>query len=207
MLEFFDLVFFGSVLVTLFVIMDPPGAVPVFLGLTGSRPSKERNRLAFQATFTSFFVIVLFAVLGEQVLSFLKISLPSLQGAGGLLLLLMALKLLTGVESSTSDEEQDVNVALVPLGTPLLAGPGAIVATILFARQADGAAQYISLALGVVLIHVLIFLALRFSGVLARVLGKSGISMVTRIAGLLLAAIGVQLLANSVFGFIESALG
>ncbi len=206
-MEFLDLRFLGSVLVTLFVIMDPPGAVPVFLGLTGSRPERERNRLALQATFTSLFVIVLFAVLGEQVLSFLKISLPSLQGAGGLLLLLMALKLLTGAEEVESNEVKDVNVALVPLGTPLLAGPGAIVATILFARQADGSTQYVALALGVVLIHALIFFALRFSGLLARVLGKSGISMVTRIAGLLLAAIGVQLLANSVFGFIETSVG
>jgi multiple antibiotic resistance protein len=200
--ELLDIRFLGSVLVTLFVIMDPPGAVPVFLGLTGSRPERERARLSMQATTTSLGVIVLFAVLGEQVLSFLKISLPSLQGAGGLLLLLMALKLLTGVEEEEKGE-QDVNVALVPLGTPLLAGPGAIVATILFARQAEGSAQYLSLALGVFLVHVLIYLALRFSVVLSRVLGKSGISMVTRIAGLLLAAIGVQLLADAVFGFIK----
>lgn len=202
MAELLDIRFLGSVLVTLFVIMDPPGAVPVFLGLTGSRPERERARLALQATTTSFGVIVLFAVLGEQVLSFLKISLPSLQGAGGLLLLLMALKLLTGVDEEQT-AEQDVNVALVPLGTPLLAGPGAIVATILFARQAEGSAQYLALAVGVVLMHFLIFLALRFSVVLARVLGKSGISMVTRVAGLLLAAIGVQLIANAVFGFIK----
>jgi multiple antibiotic resistance protein len=206
MMEFLDIRFLGSVLVTLFVIMDPPGAVPVFLGLTGSRPERERSRLALQATVTSFVVIVLFAVVGEQVLSFLKISLPALQGAGGLLLLLMALKLLTGIDQDPT-EEQDVNVALVPLGTPLLAGPGAIVATILFARQATGTNQYVSLAIGVVLIHLFIFLALRFSTVLSRLLGKSGISMVTRIVGLLLAAIGVQLLADSVFGFIRLSVG
>lgn len=200
--ELLDIRFLGSVLVTLFVIMDPPGAVPVFLGLTGSRPERERARLARQATITSLAVIVLFAVLGEQVLSFLKISLPSLQGAGGLLLLLMALKLLTGLEEEET-AEQDVNVALVPLGTPLLAGPGAIVATILFARQADGSAQYLSLGIGVIAVHILIYLALRFSVVLSRVLGKSGISMVTRVAGLLLAAIGVQLIADAVFGFIK----
>jgi multiple antibiotic resistance protein len=81
------------------------------------------------------------------------------------------------------------------------------VATILFARQADGSGQYISLAIGVVLIHLLIFLALRYSTVLSRILGKSGISMMTRIVGLLLAAIGVQLLANSVFGFIRLSVG
>lgn len=206
MSDILDLRFLGSVVVTLFVIMDPPGAVPVFLGLVGRRPLRERTRLATQATFTSLGVIVLFAVLGEQVLSFLKISLPSLQGAGGLLLLLMALKLLSG-EAEDPNEVKDVNVALVPLGTPLLAGPGAIVATILFARQAGSAPRYLALALGVVLVHALIWFALRFSSTVARVLGQSGITMVTRIAGLLLAAIGVQLVADSVFGFIDLSTG
>jgi multiple antibiotic resistance protein len=185
--------------------MDPPGVVPIFLGLAGKRPARERSRLAFQATMTSFGVIVLFAVLGQQVLSYLKISLPALQGAGGLLLLLVSLELLTG-QGESEVAEQDVNVALVPLGTPLLAGPGAIVATILFAQKAEGAPQYLSLGLGVVIVHILIWAAMRFSGGIARVLGDAGITIVTRIAGLLLAAIGVQLIADSIFGFIKASM-
>lgn len=122
MAELLDLRFLGSVIVTLLVIMDPPGVVPIFLGLAGKRPVRERSRLALQATATSFGVIVLFAVLGQQVLSYLKISLPALQGAGGLLLLLVSLELLTG-QSEKQVAERDVNVALVPLGTPVLAGP------------------------------------------------------------------------------------
>jgi multiple antibiotic resistance protein len=145
----------------------------------------------------------MFAVLGEQVLSYLKISLPSLQGAGGLLLLLVSLQLLTGNEQEHSKVE-DVNVALVPLGTPLLAGPGAIVATILFARQANGTAQYISLALGIIAVHVTIWVFMRFSSTLSRLLRPSGVILVTRIAGLLVAAIGVQLIADSVAGFISA---
>ena len=202
--DFIDIAFLGSAFVTLLVIMDPPGAVPVFLGLVGGRPRKERNRLALQATLTSFTVIVLFAVLGEQVLRYLNISLPSLQAAGGLLLLLLALKLLTG-EDDTHSEEENVNVALVPLGTPLLAGPGGIVATILFSRQANAEPQLLALAVAVIGVHIVIWLALRGSGVVARLLGDSGISMFTRIVGLLLAAIGVQLVANGVFGFIAAA--
>ncbi len=205
MAELLDLRFLGSVIVTLIFIMDPPGVVPIFLGLAGKRPARERSRLAFQATMTSFGVIVLFAVLGQQVLSYLKISLPALQGAGGLLLLLVSLELLTG-QGEREVAEQDVNVALVPLGTPLLAGPGAIVATILFAQKAEGAPQYLSLALGVVIVHILIWAAMRFSGGIARVLGDAGITIVTRIAGLLLAAIGVQLIADSIFGFIQASM-
>jgi multiple antibiotic resistance protein len=202
--ELLDLRFLGSVIVTLTVIMDPPGVVPIFLGLAGKRPVRERARLAFQATMTSFGVIVMFAVLGQQVLSYLKISLPALQGAGGLLLLLVSLELLTG-QGEKETAEQDVNVALVPLGTPLLAGPGAIVATILFAKKAEGTTQFLSLALGVVIVHILIWAAMRFSGGIARFLGDAGITIVTRIAGLLLAAIGVQLIADSIFGFIQAS--
>jgi multiple antibiotic resistance protein len=203
MSEWIDLRFLGSVLVTLFVIMDPPGVLPVFMGLVGRKPSAVRSKFARQATLTSLSVIVMFAVLGEQVLSYLKISLPSLQGAGGLLLLLVSLQLLTGNEQEHSKVE-DVNVALVPLGTPLLAGPGAIVATILFARQANGTAQYISLALGIIAVHVTIWVFMRFSSTLSRLLRPSGVILVTRIAGLLVAAIGVQLIADSVAGFISA---
>ena len=205
MADFLDLRFLGSVIVTLTVIMDPPGVVPIFLGLAGKRPGREQSRLAFQATMTSFGVIVLFAVLGQQVLQYLKISLPALQGAGGLLLLLVSLELLTG-QGEKETVEQDVNVALVPLGTPLLAGPGAIVATILFAQKADGSTQYLALALGVVVVHILIWMAMRFSGGIAKVLGDAGITIVTRIAGLLLAAIGVQLIADAIFGFIQASM-
>ncbi|MGA0857306.1 MAG: MarC family protein, partial [Candidatus Nanopelagicales bacterium] len=90
MQEFIDIAFFGSALLTLLVIMDPPGVVPIFLALAGKKSPKEKSSLAFQATATSFGVIVVFALLGEQVLNYLKISLPALQGAGGLLLLLVA---------------------------------------------------------------------------------------------------------------------
>lgn len=197
-----DLTFFGSVFVTLLVIMDPPGIVPIFLALTAKRTPREMRRLALQATVTSFVVITVFAVFGEQVLSYLKISLPALQGAGGLLLLLVALELLTG-KAKEPEAEQDVSVALVPLGTPLLAGPGAIVATILFVRAADGdASDLVALAAGIAAVHVVIWVAMRYSTLIARVLKPGGITVITRIAGLLLAAIAVQLCAESVRGFV-----
>lgn len=202
MQEFIDIAFFGSALLTLLVIMDPPGVVPIFLALAGKKSPKEKSSLAFQATATSFGVIVVFALLGEQVLNYLKISLPALQGAGGLLLLLVALELLTG-KSKDPNLEEDVNVAMVPLGTPLLAGPGAIVATILFSRQADEPRQYIALALAVVLVHVFIWLSMRYSLGILRLIGNNGVTIVARIAGLLLAAIGVQLIADSIVGFSE----
>lgn len=199
-----DLQLFGSAFVTLFVIMDPLGTVPVFLALTAGRTGRARARAAGQAVLVSLGVIVSFAVFGQSILDYLGIGIPALQGAGGLLLLLVALDLLTG-RAEDPQQVEDVNVALVPLGTPLLAGPGAIVATIVFVRRSDGWMDYLALALAILAVHVTLFLALRFSGGIIRVIRDSGIVLVSRIAGLLLSAIAVQLVADSVLGFIDSA--
>jgi multiple antibiotic resistance protein len=194
---------FGEVFVTLLVITDPPGMVPIFLALTGALPAAERNRAAWQAVALAGGVIVVFAVAGQQILRYLGIDLPALQGAGGLLLLLVALQLLTG-QADDPDRQATSNVALVPLGTPLLAGPGAIVATLLFVRRADGVGGYASIATAVVLVLVLVWITLRFSGVVVKVLRPGGIEVLTRIAGLLVAAIAVQLVADAVAAFVET---
>lgn len=201
--NWFDPRFFGTVFVTLFVIMDPPGVVPVFLGLTAGRTNSERRRLATQAVLTAFFVITLFALAGETLLRYLGISLPSLQAAGGLLLLVVALQLLTGQHDVGPSGNVSANIAMVPLGTPLLAGPGAIVATILFARAADGPADIVALAAGIVAIHVVLWLAMRYSTLIIGLIKESGVVLVSRIAGLLLSAIAVQLIAGAIFQFIE----
>jgi len=194
---------FAEVTITLVVIMDPPGTVPVFLSLVGRKARAARLRAARQAVLVSLGVITLFAVGGEAILSYLHIGIPALQGAGGLLLLLIALDLLTGKNANQPEAVDDVNVALVPLGTPLLAGPGAIAATIVFVRQADGeGGSYLALGLAILSVHIILWLCLRFSGALIRVIKDSGITLLAKIAGLLLAAIAVQLMADSVRGFI-----
>lgn len=199
----FDAQLLAEVFVTLFVIMDPPGTVPVFLGLTGTMTTKGRNRAARQAILVAFGVIVTFALFGQQVLDYMNISLPALQASGGLLLLLVAMELLTGrAEAPQPSESGTVNVALVPLGTPLLAGPGAIVATMVFVEHAETSAQWVSIALGVIAVHVCLWLSMRFAGLIHRVLKDSGTTLVTRIAGLLLAAIAVQLMADAIRAFI-----
>jgi multiple antibiotic resistance protein len=196
-----DGVLFTSVFVTLFVIMDPVGTIPIFLSLTGGRSPQVSRRLAWQAVLVSFGVISAFAFFGQQILSYLHISLPALQCAGGLLLLLVALELLTGKEAEPT-AAAETNVALVPLGTPLLAGPGAIVATMVFSKQVDDFQQFAAVGLGVIAVHVTIWLAMRFSLPILRVIRESGVLLVTRIAGLLLSAIAVQMVANAVRAFI-----
>lgn len=200
----FDLTVYLTVLITLLVIMDPPGAIPVFLSLVGRKSRQARNRAAWQAPAVSLAVITLFAIGGQAILSYLHIGIPALQGAGGLLLLLIALDLLRGHHQDNAAAE-DVNVALVPLGTPLMAGPGAIAAVIVYVKQADGrGGAYLAIAAAILTVHLIFVLVLRFSTVLIRLLGESGITLLARIAGLLLAAIAMQLVADSVRGFVQA---
>ena len=200
----FHLRFFWEVFVTLLVITDPPGVVPPFLGLTRGLPPRVRNRLAWQAAVVAFGVIVAFAIFGQSILAYLGVQLPALQGAGGLLLLLVALQLLTGAMTEPTEAERlKANVAFVPLGTPLLAGPGAIVATMLFVRRANGAADIAAFAVAVVAVAVVLWLTMRFSGTIHRILRASGVELITRIAGLLLSAIAVQLVAEAIRAFVK----
>ena len=199
--------FFWEVFVTLFVIIDPAGTVPVFLGLTRGRSRRDRNQLAWQATIVAFSVIVAFALFGRTILDYLGVALPALEGAGGLLLLLVALELLTGKAGEPSEAELErANVAFVPLGTPLLAGPGAIVATMLYVQRIHGVGDGFALAGAMVAVALAVWLAMRFALVIHRLLTDNGVELVTRIAGLLLAAIAVQLVANSAIAFAHSAL-
>jgi multiple antibiotic resistance protein len=187
--------------VTLFVIMDPPGTIPIFLSLTRGRSARTIRRAAWQAVAVSFGVICAFAFFGQGILHYLHISLPALKCAGGLLLLLVALELLTGKEEAHTPNA-DVNVALVPLGTPLLAGPGAIVATMVYSQRVHDVADFNGVALGVIGVHICIWLTMRFSVPILRLIRESGVVLVTRIAGLLLSAIAVQMVADAVRAFI-----
>ena len=186
--------------VTLFVIMDPPGATPIFLSLVQNKPAAIRNRLAWQGAAVSFFVITIFALFGRLILNYLNISIPALQGAGGLLLLLVSLELLQGGKNDNANQK-NVNVALVPLGTPLLAGPGAIVATMLFVQKVDDVKSGIALILAVIGVHLVIGLSLMFSTKIVSLIKESGVMLVARIAGLLLAAIAFEMVINSIKAF------
>ena len=198
-----NLKLFGEVFVTLLVIVDPPGMVPVFLALTGTMPAKQRVRAGTQAVALALGVIVVFAVAGQTLLDYLRVQLPALQAAGGLLLILVALQLLTGKTDKPEEQGGTSNVALVPIGTPLLAGPGAIVATMLFVRRAHGVGENVIVGLGIIAVMITVWLVLRFSGLIVRLLRPAGIEVLTRIAGLLLAAIAVQLMADAVVAFVH----
>ena len=189
--------------VTLFVIMDPPGATPIFLGLVADKSPRVRRILAIQAAAVSLLVISLFALFGRFILGYLNISMEALQAAGALLLLLVALELLTGNTSKYGDDSNS-NIALVPLGTPILAGPGAIVATMIFVQQVDSPEMATGLIAAVIAVHVAIAAALMASTTILKVIKEAGVTLVARIAGLLLAAIAVQMLVDAIRVFVAN---
>ncbi len=189
--------------VTLFVIVDPPGLLPVFLGLTSPLSPAERRAAATKSSIVAFGVISVFALFGQQILHYLHVSVPALQVSGGLLLLIVALELLTG-RGGDPVLHKGVNVAIVPLGTPLMAGPGAIVASMLAVQAAPFPTGHLTVGLALVIVMGLVWVFLRYAGVIRSVLRESGTMLASRIAGLLLAAIAVQMCADGVFGFIAA---
>jgi len=198
--------FFLQAFVTLFVIIDPPGIVPLFLGLTRGRSVRTTRRLAVQAAVVAFGVIVGFALFGRIILTYTQVQIAALEGAGGLLLLLVSLQLLTGkTEEPTSSDRATTNVAFVPLGTPLLAGPGAIVATMLYVQRIHNPLNVVALALAIAAVAVAAWLSMRFAEAIHRLLTDNGVELLTRIAGLLLSAIAVQLVAQSALAFAAQA--
>lgn len=199
-IEVSTLTFSIQAFVTLLVILDPPGATPIFLGLVADKSKKERVQLAWQAALVSLTVIAFFSLFGRFILDYMNVSIEALQAAGGLLLLYVSLELLTGRDMG-GESAKDKNIALVPLGTPLLAGPGAIVATMIFVQQIDTPAQSFGLIAAVVAVHVVIAISLMASTTILSVIKDAGVTLLARIAGLLLAAIAVQMLVDAIKAF------
>ncbi len=192
-------------LVSVLVIMDPLGTVPTFLGLTAGWGRVERRQAARDAALMAGSLVLGFALFGQVALDLLGISLPSLRIAGGLLLALVALELLVPGRRGEGDEPVGREVALVPLGTPLLAGPGAIAATLVYVRAAPDTAGRIAVVGALLLAVVAVWAALRFAAGLARLLPPAGITVLTKVMGMILTALAVELVAGGVTEWVRSA--
>ena len=200
-----DGLFFLSPFTTVFVITDLPGYLPVFISLTSKMTPHERKRAAFQATMTSLGVMTAFGLFGHYILRVLGISVESMQISGGLLLAIVALQLLSGHEEDPG-APGSANVAMVPLGIPLMAGPGAIVAVMIAAREAlgKGVVGILCVIAAVLLVHLIEWVTMRFANPLHRVLGEGGTIFLTKISGMLLAAIAIQLVINGITTLVRS---
>ena len=203
-----DLALVIPAFVTLVVIIDPLGNVPVFLALTANEDRAARRRIAWHAVLAAAVLIYLFAFFGTQILTALSIGLPALQAGGGIVLFLTALEMLRG-EILIPERARNVNVAIVPLGVPLVAGPGAISVAMVFMAGDDGngltLASQISVALAIAAALAVCWVALHWAGVLERVQKDNGIHLVTRVMGMLLVAISVELVATAVQAYVAGA--
>lgn len=191
--------------VTVLAIMDPLGNVPIFLSLTRDLDPARRRKAALHAVLVASSVVGLFAAFGQAIIQLLGISIQALQVAGGLLLVLVALELLRP-EAEVARTEARRNVALVPLGTPLLAGPGAIATAMLYMQRADGFGEVISVSLALLGALLVVYAAMRFAGRIAGILKDDGIDLVSRVMGVILAAIAIQLIASGIASWIEQGV-
>jgi multiple antibiotic resistance protein len=202
-----------NAVVTLFVTIDPPGLAPLFMVLTAGRSIAERRAVAIRATLIAAVVLVAFALVGEPLISVLGISLPAFRIAGGLLLFVIAFEMVFGRReerksetAQTVVERDDIrNVAVFPLAIPLIAGPGAISATILLASQAPDASGTAGLMAIIILMIgacLVVFLA---ADRIEKALGETGRIVVSRLLGLILAALSVQFVADGVTAIVKAA--
>ncbi len=189
---------FGETFVTLFVITDPIGNAPIFVSITRKLEPRRRQAAAIRAVLAAGALIIGFAVFGELILRYLHVSLGSLSIAGGLLLMLVALEMLRGSDFPGGDPDAPENVALVPLATPLVAGPGAIATAIVLWRNHPSFSGHVAVLLAIVLAVACVGVALLLAERMTRALSPAILSFLTRVFGLLLSAIAVQLVVDGV---------
>jgi multiple antibiotic resistance protein len=195
-----------SALLTLLVVVDPVGLVPTFLAVTEDLPRKARRSVAVRASIIAGAILIGTALIGDWLLHTLSISLPAFRIAGGLLLFSIASQMVFGVrlrreseEAEEAVEEHVRNIAAFPLAIPLLAGPGAITATVLLAGRAGGNPMLIAILIGVVvLVAAACLIAFLFAERIGRAIGLTGNIVLSRLLGVLLAALAVQYVVDGV---------
>lgn len=189
--------------IALVAIVNPVGTIPLFINMTANQDEAARKRNGTLASLSMGIILLVVLLSGEAILRFFSISVDSFRVGGGILILLMAISMLNARVSNvkqTREEELDSaerdSVAVVPLGTPLLAGPGAISTVILYAQRHTSPAHTLSLAIAIAFLVLLTALLFRLAPTIAGLLGRTGINIVTRLMGLIMAAMGVEFIAN-----------
>ncbi len=196
---------YTEIAIALFVLLDPVGAVPIFVTLTANHTPDERKRTINLASATAFIVLMVALLAGDPLFHVLGISIASFTVGGGIVLMLMALAMLHARPSRVSRAEEEVDeaarkaaVAVVPLGVPVAAGPGAISAALIYGEQAKNWADDLIVLAVIGLVVICFWIALRLAGPTKRILGTTGINVVTRLLGLILMAVAVQFIAKGV---------
>lgn len=202
-----DSTFLITAFATLFVVIDPVGLAPLFVALTQGMDARERRAIGLRACVVAFGILALFGLFGEAVLGFVGIRMPAFRIAGGILLFLTALDMLferrtkRREDSAEGGVEERPDPSIFPIGIPLIAGPGAIATMILLTAQAPGLAGYLTVLAVMASVLVIVFGLFLMAGPIERVLGRVGTNIVTRILGMLLAALAVQFVVDGLLAF------
>jgi len=184
-------------------VVNPIGAIPTFMALTAARSRTDKNRTALVCACAVFMVLQISLLAGEPILNFFSIGLPAFRVAGGILILLMGLRMLhatpdrarhTPEEQAESSEKE--SVAIVPLAIPLLSGPGAISTTIVYGHMGHTWQHYLLMSAVIFSVSFIVWVALLVAPKIAGYMGQTGINVVTRVMGLMLAAIAVEFIAK-----------
>lgn len=201
---------FVTAFVTLFVIIDPIGLAPIFIALTRGMTQEERRRVGLRALILGFVILAVFGLFGDALLRAIGISIPAFRISGGLLLFLTALDMLFERRSDRRErktEETPADPSVFPLAMPLIAGPGALTTMILLgSRHSGSAGTLVGINLVLVAVLVLTYVLFRASHLIERVLGHTGVVVLTRLFGILLAALSVQFVLDGLrdYGFVPS---
>lgn len=198
-----------KILSGLIAIVNPIGIIPIFAGLTANQTDSERLRTTRVSSITVFIVMAVVLFVGNQFLELFGINIDSFSVGGGLLILMMAISMLHGKQSrvkQTREEEEEAvsrdSIAVVPLAIPLLAGPGAISTVILYSNRQSGFANDFIVLTAIAATTVVIYFSLRFAPKIAKLIGKTGVNIITRIMGLIIAAMGVEFIAKGLLALL-----
>lgn len=193
----------AEIATALFVITDPIATIPTFITLTAGQTEAERKRTAGITAITVAIVLVLSVFVGEPLLRIFGISIASFRVGGGIVILLMAISMLNARLSRTLSTPEEVqegaekeDPAVVPLGVPLLAGPGAISTIVIYAHQAQDVFDTIFLVVAGLFIGLAVWISLRMADPIRKLLGKTGINIISRLLGLVLAAVAIEFIAG-----------
>ena len=209
------LVRFGlTAFVTLLVVVDPPGVVPIFVALTEGADAAKRRATVKRAVIVALLVALFFLVAGRSLLSYLGVTIHAFAISGGVLLFATALPMLFGHRGGLQAPEREErptageDIAIFPLAIPLLSGPGAIATILLLTAQANGdTRRLVALGLAVVLVYGVTLITLRLGGRLMARIGEGKVHIVTRVMGIILAALAVQFILNGITAYYELLTG
>ena len=191
---------FGSALVTFLVIIDPPGCAPIFASLTRGTPDAHRRAMALRSSLIAWIILMFFALLGKPMLHALGISLASFRVAGGIMLFMIALDMVferrpqrreVRAQSIEGTPEAD-DISVFPMAIPMISGPGSIASAMLWVSRADGAVQVLTVLVAITVVILITLVCLLAAGPLMRLIGERIEAMITRVLGVILAALAAQ---------------